>query len=383
MIQNVQSTFIYIGENNTEGGKNISDLEKIRDELDSIKDKINQNEKIDEKLNFDNFFEKFLEKTENLYQIPKKEKQMNNIANNNLISPYLNDDLIDENYYDLFSETHNYTHSLMFKKNGIRERETRKVCEGNKNINNYNYNNLYDLKTFCELCPLCLNFLKKGSEEKEIGHIKCILLIISVIFTCFAFYLMIEFSSIKRDLDDLNFMDILKFYTKEYLCLSFDILDLKNENFIFNITCPNETLFYYVSKFGISPDNEEGENIANCYSKSFRNLIKTKSDCDFGKKMDEILVDFKYGNEVFEVAHKNLNFFESLISCSNINNKNKIFLSYSCYYPYLNKDDKMITRKKFINKIIICESICIILCFLTLFIFRIFFYRNMNKVDNI
>ena len=74
MIQNVQSTFIYIGENNTEGGKNISDLEKIRDELDSKKDKINQNEKIDEKLNFDNFFEKFLEKIENLYQIPKKEK---------------------------------------------------------------------------------------------------------------------------------------------------------------------------------------------------------------------------------------------------------------------------------------------------------------------
>ena len=308
---------------------------------------------------------------------------MNNIVNNNLINPYLNDDLIDENYYDLFSETQNYTHSLMFKKNGIRDREIMK-CVENENINDYDYINLNNcFKSFCE--KLFGNFLKKGSEEKEINHILHILLIISIIFTCFAFYFSEEFSLIKRDLDidDLNSEYFLKFYTKEYLCLSFDILDLKNENFIFNITCPNETLFYYVSKFGISPDNEEGENIANCYSKSFRNLIKTKSDCDFGKKMDEILVDFKYVNEVIEVAHKNLDFFESLISCSNINNKNKIFLSYSCYYPYLNRDDKMITRKKFINKIIICESICIILCFLTLFIFRIFFYRNMNKVDNI
>ena len=395
MKQNSQRTIQYIGENNilsnnidtklkyTEERKNKSDLEKIMDELDSKKDKINQNKKIDEKLNFDNFFEIFLEKTEKLYQIPKKGNQMDNIVNNNLIGPYLNDELIDENYYDLFSVTQNYTHSLMFKKNGIREREIIKIFGENENIRNYDHNNIVTLKPCCR--QYCGNFLKKGSEEKEIDHIKHILLIISVIFTCFALYFFQEFSSIKRDLDidNLNFEYTLILYTKEYLCLSFDILDLKNENFKFNITCPNETLFYYVSKFGISPDNEEGENIANCYSKSFRNLIKTKSDCDFGKKMDEVLVDFKYSNEVFEVDHKNLDFFESLISCSNINNKNKIFLSYSCYYPYLNRDDKIISRKKFINKIIICESICIILCFLTLFIFRIFFYRNMKKVNNI
>jgi hypothetical protein len=67
---------------------------------------------------------------------------------------------------------------------------------------------------------------------------------------------------------------------------------------------------------------------------------------------NEGLSYLEYSNEVFEVDHKNLDFFESLISCSNINNKNKIFLSYSCYYPYLNRDDKMITRKKFINQII-------------------------------
>ena len=68
------STFIYMGENNTEGEKNISDLEKIRDELDSKKDKINQNEKIDEKLNFDNFFEIFFRKDRKFISNPKKRK---------------------------------------------------------------------------------------------------------------------------------------------------------------------------------------------------------------------------------------------------------------------------------------------------------------------
>ena len=385
-------------------GKNKSDLEKIKEELDSKKDKINEKNKIDEKLNMDNFFGIFLEKTEKLYQIPQKENSMDNIVRNNLINPYLNDELIDENYYNLFSESQNYTNSLMFKKNGIREREIKKFDEEKKNNNynninynynynyyNYNYNYSYynntsivDKQCKYDFKYFCGSFYKEGSEEKKISSIKSIILIISFIFTIFSLCFNDEFSLVNDDSDSgLLASSSLKFYTKEYLCLSFDISDLKKENFTFNIRCPNETLFYYVSKFGISPDNEEGENIANCYSKSFRNLIKTNFDCDFGKNMDYYLTDFKYNSGVFKVENKNLDFIESLKSCSNINNKNKIFMSYSCYYPYLKKLDNNITRKKFISPIILSESICIMLCYLILFIFRIFFYRNMNKVNNI
>ena len=54
------------------------------------------------------------------------------------------------------------------------------------------------------------------------------------------------------------------------------------------------------------------------------------------KKIDDDvdLVISMGGDGTFsEVMNGNLNYMDSLISCSKKNNKEKIFLSYSCYYP--------------------------------------------------
>ena len=98
--------------------------------------------------------------------------------------------------------------------------------------------------------------------------------------------------------------------------MSFNISDLIKKDYKFNITCPDKTLFFYISKFGSSPTNEEGENIANCYSKSFKNLIRLNNSCNFGENLDYLLTEHKHKAGAFEVMNGNLNFMDSLISCS-------------------------------------------------------------------
>ena len=204
---------------------------------------------------------------------------------------------------------------------------------------------------------------------------------ILLIFVLLSIFNFVKFTKISPKIDKSKGLEALKFYSKEYLCLSFNISDLIKKDYKFNITCPDKTLFFYISKFGSSPTNEEGENIANCYSKSFKNLIRLNNSCNFGENLDYLLTEHKHKAGAFEVMNGNLNFMDSLISCSKKNNKEKIFLSYSCYYPYLT--EKNITRKEFIIPIVRAESICITLCFVILVMFRIYFYRDLKNLENI
>ena len=352
MENSVKRIILYENENSPcktdKKSNNNNELETIRKKLDLKKDEINEENKIDEKLSFDDFFKLFLEKAKNFYQIPSNKEQGKIIAEKNLINTYLKDELIDENYFDLFSEKTDYTNTLMFRKNGIRKNEVKSYADFALDI------------TYCNCTKI--NLYKDNYEEKLISKIKNILLLISFVFFLFSIFYFVKFKkiSLKRMIKTKSF-DALTFYTKEYLCLSFNISDLMNPNYAFNIACPDETLFYYISKFGISSINEENENTANCYSKSFKNLIKIDRDCDYGNNLDNLLSDFKYKTRTFEVVNNNLNFLDSLELCSRNNNKEKVFLSYSCYYPYLT--DKNITRKEFIRPVIQCLSICIILCF--------------------
>ena len=157
--------------------------------------------------------------------------------------------------------------------------------------------------------------------------------------------------------------------------------NLLNVDYTFNLLCSNGTKFYYISKFGISSLNKEGENIAGCYSSSFKNVIETDEECELSEYFNELLNEYKL---------KEVNIYIKNISniiinkCNKINEKSKFFLSYSCYIPFgLNSNDsKHKTRKEIINNLIIFESFINFIAFLSFYyhfkFFRPFFKRTIS-----
>ena len=90
-------------------------------------------------------------------------------------------------------------------------------------------------------------------------------------FLLISSFIMILGLRINKDIDSIKKINknfwipfIYTFYSNEYKCLSLEYDDLINNNYSFNLSCNDKTIFYYISKFGLSPLNEESQNIAQC-----------------------------------------------------------------------------------------------------------------------
>ena len=170
------------------------------------------------------------------------------------------------------------------------------------------------------------------------------------------------------------------FLSNEYKCLSLDIVDLLSENYSFNITCEEDKQFFYISKFGVSPYNEENENIAECFSSSFKNLIVVDPDCDLSNYLDEQLKEYKYKEVNINVNVNEMNISKTILNnCNNKNQRTKFFLSYSCYIPYAKAFGKHLKRDKIIRPYLICETILFILLYSIFLNYR---HKFFNKLKN-
>ena len=170
------------------------------------------------------------------------------------------------------------------------------------------------------------------------------------------------------------------FISNEYRCLSFDISDLLDENYSFNITCQEGKQFFYISKFGVSPFNEESENIAECYSSSFKNLIKVDSECDLSNHLDEQLKEYKYKEANIEIKIKEMNISNSILNkCNNKYQRKKFFLSYSCYIPNVKYFKKDFKRGKIILIYLLFELFFLGIIYIDFLRFRRIFFEKLNN----
>ena len=188
--------------------------------------------------------------------------------------------------------------------------------------------------------------------------------------------------------DNSSYMRWENFIVNEYKCLQLELEDLLNKNYSFNITCINEQKFFYISKFGVSPINKEGENIAGCYSKSFKNLIKIDEDCDLSDYLEEKLKDYKFKEVNKEININEMEIDNEIIkNCINKNKRNKFFLSYSCYNPHINVDLDLTngskTRKEILKTILITEFIFVGIFYISLFYNNVKLTSVMEQNNNI
>ena len=171
-------------------------------------------------------------------------------------------------------------------------------------------------------------------------------------------------------------------YSNEYKCISLNIDDLQNDYYSFDISCLDGSIFYYISKFGISPSEEEGDNIAGCFSKSFKNIINIDEDCDLSSYLDEQLNQNRYkeGKISINVKDKNL---PNIISthCINKNQRKKFFLSYSCYNPHIVKNKDKIKRKNFVLSLIRWDTIILFIAYLYLYIDKFIFFKSLKQTN--
>lgn len=367
---------------NTQGNKD----NKSEDNLD-----IN----LDENLNFSKFQEEYINQLNNSYkkQLINDEQNNSNEFHTNLIKSYFNNELIDENYVNNYTYKDNdkINNSILYKKYILQENDKsfqfkqifkHMFCsfrlfkclydccsckKENKTFNNYiNKKNIENFK-YQDFWNYGLNLIL--FEVTGFFLISQIVIILYILFNVSSE----EFSSD----DDNNDNSVWKpFYSNEYKCIQFNINDLLNDDFSFNITCIDDRNFFYISKFGVSPSNEEGKNIAGCFSTSFKNLINIDSDCDLTNYLEEKLKEYKYKEADIEINIKEMNIKNEIINnCKNKNNRDKFFLSYSCYIPYIitnqskekDKNKEKETREEFLSILILFEAVFFFLNYLSLF----------------
>ena len=359
----VLKTIIYSKEN--------SDLETIKSKLDDEKNKIDINKDVD----FNTIFSQFIMKIIKYYNIASKDINRKQLVIDELLSPYFEDILINENYVDNFSDKQiisKIDKSILYKKNVVEK-------------------GFYD--AFWSICINPFYFCKEKEDNKfnpfihnynlmGIKIISFIISIFSILFSIFAFFIYFKTLISKTG----NFLDkftknnigneILEFYSNEYKCISLEISDLMNKDYSFTISCTEGRQFYYISKFGISPINEEGENIAGCFSKSFKNLIMTDTKCDLSNYLNEQLSQYKFKEGNITINDHNMNISNQILNnCTNENKRTKFFLSYSCYIPYFKKKDINVTRKDFVMPAIYLGTFSLILIYILFFFIDYHFLR--------
>lgn len=322
---------------------------------------------------------------------------------NELIIKYFDNQLIDENYVKDFNEqdTKKIENSIMYKKYII---NTEDKSENFKDIFNHMFCSFKLFKCFLD----CFTFKNKGKvitndiiTKNKLNNLKYqnfwnyglnliffevtgfflisqIVMILSVV---------IGFSDDNNGTSSENQSSQWKqFYSNQYKCIQLELDDLLNENYSFDISCFNNKNFFYISKFGISPYNEEGLNIAGCFASSFKNLISVDSECDLTKYLDDKLQKYKYQEANITINVKEMNIKNEIIkNCNNKNQRAKFFLSYSCYIPYIKKNKEDKKRKELIEPIIFFEAVLFFLNYLSLFYNSSRFSQAMkqNNIKNI
>ena len=352
---------------------NLFDITKI----DDFKDKIKLNNNISEQeIQFE-----FRNQILSLYKIINKENIKN--LDKNLIDPYFNNELFDENYAENNFNLENIKKSILFKKNVLnmddlillRYQQNSQplaaanqiqIDEINQNINHRNY-----------------QFIGMYGVNGIFSKIFFFLFISSLIMI-YALRINEDKDSIKKINKNFWIPFIYTFYSNEYKCLSLEYDDLINNNYSFNISCNEKTIFYYISKFGVSPLNEESQNIAQCYSKSFKNLINIDENCDLTEFLDNQLEQYRYSENNINININEMNISNQILKhCINKYNKKKFFLSYSCYIPYIKRKDSNFKRKDFIKYVLISDCFIIYICYVFTFtkISRYFRMIKRNKID--
>ena len=368
-----------------------------------------------ENINFeDNCIEAVLKSYENLYKDPDERNKIKE----KLIIPFFHQELIDENNVKDFSldENINYikNYSILFRKNHLNE-----VAIKLEHFFGEDNKNYFSFSSF-----IIKIFLNKNNEDESqdsqysnpfkyqnfwVNGLKIIIFeLIGILFFLRLFTIINYFSynsdgeEINKNLEILNSnlnssnLDKLSsnfnftgnkddkswnnFISNEYRCLSFDISDLLDENYSFNITCQEGKQFFYISKFGVSPFNEESENIAECYSSSFKNLIKVDSECDLSNYLDEQLKEYKYKEANIEIKIKEMNISNSILNkCNNKYQRKKFFLSYSCYIPNVKYFKKDFKRGKIILIYLIFELFFLGIMYNDFLVFRRIFFEKLNN----
>ena len=291
--------------------------------------------------------------------------------NNNMnINNYMNNNMVNLNNCDFMNNNNNaiiYYNNIYFNNNI------------NFNNNNINYNNLFGFFNNNNKTNKKLKILKyQNFWTYGLNLVFC-----DIFFILFICNLVIFLLTHKNNSDSkINNTNWENFYANEYKCIQLNLEDLLNKNYSFNITCNITHNFFYISKFGVSPINKEGENIAGCYSKSFKNLIKIDEDCDLSDYLEEKLKEHKYKEINLKINVNEMHIDNEITkNCINKNKRNKFFLSYSCYNPYVNTDmsnNKKKSRKEIVRGIIITEFIFIFLIIIYLNYHNIKFTQNME-----
>ena len=305
------------------------------------------------------FFKQFRNKEGNLNENNDNNLYNNNLFNNNIYNNniYSNNNIYNNNNIYIYNNNH-YNNNNLFNNNFY-------------NNNLYNNNNLFNNNNFYN------NNNKSNIDSKNLKYqnfwIYALILFFFEIFLIFIFFKLALFLiTCGENNDSFYSMKWGNFIINEYKCLQLEFENLLTKNYSFNITCINEQKFFYISKFGVSPINKEGENIAGCYSKSFKNLIKIDEECDLSDYLEEKLKDYKYKEVNKEININEMEIDKEIIKkCINKNKRNKFFLSYSCYNPYVNASlfftNGIKTRKVILIVIIIAESIFVFIFYLSLF----------------
>ena len=369
---NTDSNRIAIRNEHVQRSDNLFDINKI----DTIKKEI----KLNINIMYEEFQFAFINQILSFYKIINNEYVEN--IDKNLIEPYFNNELFDENYIENNFPFENIKNSILFKKNVL-------------NMDNlihlrYQQNHPHNAANQIEIDQINENIRHRNYQFIGMYGLNCIFTIIFILLSLLSIIMLYllridkEKNIIKKINKNFWIPFIYTFYSNEYKCLSLDYNDLINNNYSFNISCNENTHFYYISKFGISPLNEEGQNIAQCYSESFKNLINIDNDCDLTEFLDNKLEQYKYTDNNINININKMNISNQILNnCINKYNKNKFFLSYSCYIPYIKRGDSNIKRKDFIKYLLISDCFIIYICYRFTFtnISKYFRMIKKNKID--
>ena len=353
--------------------KEIIENEKIKSKIDKIKDLID----INKDLEIQDFIAQSLSNLSPMYRSHMKNNNNDDLINS-FILQFMNDEFIDENFVDNFKDEEmkkKIENSIMYKKN-IKKNDISFTVDY---LNPFYFCKSKKRKIYC----LSQKYQNDGIKFLSLMYMVIFLLflIIGVIMSMKTFFVKSD-SFFQRVSNNTKGGEYFEFYSNEYRCLPLDLDNLLNEDFSINLSCTEEKQFFYISKFGISNLNEEGENIAGCYSKSFKNLINIDSNCDLSDYLNNQLnvSRFKEGEIIINMGRMNIP-NRIINNCRNCNRTTKFYLSYSCYIPFFKKDSKTIKRNKFILPVIYLEVGSIIFIYFLSICYRLSFSAFLQQKE--
>ena len=245
---------------------NIYNNEKYR--IKEIKSTINKQKEtfeINSSLNYQEYEENCINQINEFYKIIDNNPNDNTIAYQNLIRPYFNNEILDENYVNNFKSQESIKTSLLYKKYIIKKEDNisyfRTIC--------YElFNSVLEIAKRrnvpnSQQPPIFINEKLHNFQNYGITVITFIYKHIIVLYSLIQIIIYIYLSINNKNKSSEKEIQILweNYETNLYRCIPLELNDLLNKDFSFNISCSDGTKYYYIFKFGISPINKEGENI--------------------------------------------------------------------------------------------------------------------------